>query len=252
MSLINNALKRISESAAKNTDKPLNYAQPVYRFGQRQKSAKRYIILGIILSAMALVLIFIYFWKNPEKTPSLFAFLIKTNKPAITSTNTAKINAYEIARTKIVSVAKNQSNNLYEATGKIAENKTNAAIASPPKSDSKTTEKAKEQQTAGSDAASTVISNGTTTAQNSSAPSESEKLLAKLLPEEKVSKPKVIPTTFPELKLNGIFYQKTKPSAIINGKTVFIGDEINGVKVISIEPDTVTVQFYDETRILKM
>jgi hypothetical protein len=38
-----------------------------------------------------------------------------------------------------------------------------------------------------------------------------------------------------KLKLQGIFYRGVKSSAIINGQTVFLGDEIEGAKVVAIQ-----------------
>ncbi len=60
------------------------------------------------------------------------------------------------------------------------------------------------------------------------------------------------PPQFPELRLNGIFYRPAKPSAIINGKLVFPGDDIEGVKIISIERNSVTVEFGDQKKVLRM
>lgn len=56
---------------------------------------------------------------------------------------------------------------------------------------------------------------------------------------------------FPALRLTGIFYQTTRPSAIINGRPVFIGDEIEGVKIISIERNSVSVKFGEEVKVLR-
>lgn len=252
MSLINNALKRVSESGSKNSSKPLNYAQPIFRSNFHKRPTKLYILLGVILSGLALALIFIYLKKNPEKIPSSLAFLIKTNESV--PTNTAKINAYEFSRTTIVAVAKMQSNNLREATENIPPNKTNVLASESSKSTTLTDAQKKEKQTTNLENKSNITSSSADIAK--AAPSiESNK--SELKPSiktepEKTIKPRIIPTKFPDLKLNGIFYQKTKPSAIINGKTVYIGEEINGVKVISIEPESVTVQFEDEKRILKM
>jgi len=46
-----------------------------------------------------------------------------------------------------------------------------------------------------------------------------------------------------ELKLMGIFFNKTNPHALINGKTVAPGDSINGIRVATIESDRVTVEW---------
>jgi len=58
--------------------------------------------------------------------------------------------------------------------------------------------------------------------------------------------------SFPELKLQGVFYRPSNPSAFINGKTVGRGDKIEGARVIAIEKNTVTVEWNGERRVLTM
>jgi hypothetical protein len=53
-------------------------------------------------------------------------------------------------------------------------------------------------------------------------------------------------------KLQGIFYSATNPSAIINGKSVKVGDEVEGLKVLAITRQSVRVQTGAETRELTM
>ncbi|HSH95593.1 MAG TPA: general secretion pathway protein GspB [Roseimicrobium sp.] len=57
---------------------------------------------------------------------------------------------------------------------------------------------------------------------------------------------------FPNLKLQGIFYRLSKPSAIINGKTLFAGDFIDGVKVVKIERQHVVLDFKGEQKVLNL
>jgi hypothetical protein len=45
------------------------------------------------------------------------------------------------------------------------------------------------------------------------------------------------------LKVTGIFFRKNNPLALINAKTVGIGDEIDGIRVTKIESDRVTVEW---------
>jgi cytoskeletal protein RodZ len=55
---------------------------------------------------------------------------------------------------------------------------------------------------------------------------------------------------FPELKLQGIFYRLRNPSVMINNQTLYKGDDIAGAKVIEIERQDVTVEFNGEKRVL--
>ena len=56
---------------------------------------------------------------------------------------------------------------------------------------------------------------------------------------------------FPALQLQGIFYRPSKPSAVINGRTLGVGDQLGGVKILAIEPQAVKVEFNGETRTLQ-
>ena len=47
---------------------------------------------------------------------------------------------------------------------------------------------------------------------------------------------------FPFLNVKGIFYSKTRPSAFVNNKTYFVGDRVEGAKIVSIEPDSIVVE----------
>jgi hypothetical protein len=53
------------------------------------------------------------------------------------------------------------------------------------------------------------------------------------------------------LKLQGIFYS-ANPSAIINGKSMKVGDEAGGLKVLAITKESVRVQLGSEARELTM
>src|SRR5215471_15193374 len=56
----------------------------------------------------------------------------------------------------------------------------------------------------------------------------------------------------PAFRLNGIFYVASKPSAVVNGKTVFVGEQVNGAKVVSISRDSVTLDMNGELKIVSV
>ena len=65
--------------------------------------------------------------------------------------------------------------------------------------------------------------------------------------------PPVVPATVAwpaDLKLQGIFYSKTSPHALVSGKTVAVGDEINGIHIVKIEPNAVTIEWKGQTKTL--
>jgi len=60
------------------------------------------------------------------------------------------------------------------------------------------------------------------------------------------------PVRFPQLRLQSIFYRPSNPSVMINGRTLFVEDEIQGVKVAAIEPSSVTLVLSGQTNVLTL
>lgn len=60
------------------------------------------------------------------------------------------------------------------------------------------------------------------------------------------------PAGFPKLKLQGVYYRSGDSTALINGKNVAEGDEIEGVTVAKIDKQSVELQFQGETRVLRI
>lgn len=57
---------------------------------------------------------------------------------------------------------------------------------------------------------------------------------------------------FDGIRVQGIFYETVNPVAIINGKTVGVGDRLNGVKVVNIDQSSVTLAQDGEQRVFKL
>jgi hypothetical protein len=71
----------------------------------------------------------------------------------------------------------------------------------------------------------------------SSAKSSSEESASKNTPRNMM---RIKRSTMP-LKLQGIIYKRSNPSAIINGKPVFVGEDVSGAKVVAITTGAVTL-----------
>lgn len=56
----------------------------------------------------------------------------------------------------------------------------------------------------------------------------------------------------PTFKLQGIFFRPSNPSAVVNTKTVFVGDFINDAKVTSIDRQSVTLVYEGQTKVLTL
>jgi hypothetical protein len=60
------------------------------------------------------------------------------------------------------------------------------------------------------------------------------------------------PSPVADLKLRSIIYREDKPAAVINGDMLYIGDEILGARVVSIDRHSVTVERKGETNELRL
>jgi hypothetical protein len=54
----------------------------------------------------------------------------------------------------------------------------------------------------------------------------------------------------PDLKLQGIFYRMGNPSVLINGRTLGIGDSIEGVRIFKIERQSIIVEYAGQRRVI--
>ena len=56
----------------------------------------------------------------------------------------------------------------------------------------------------------------------------------------------------PPLRLQGIFYRPSRPSAVVNSQTVYIGDSVGGGTVKAIGRESVTLVVHGETKVLTL
>jgi hypothetical protein len=66
------------------------------------------------------------------------------------------------------------------------------------------------------------------------------------------SEPEVVEPPKPEFKLQGIFFNPARPSAVVNDRTVYVGDRISGLQVRAITPDAVVLTSASETNLLSL
>jgi hypothetical protein len=60
------------------------------------------------------------------------------------------------------------------------------------------------------------------------------------------------PVLFPQLKIQGIFYNTSKPSALINGRLVMLGETFGSVKIVEIDRRSVTVELQGERKVYSL
>ena len=57
---------------------------------------------------------------------------------------------------------------------------------------------------------------------------------------------------FPSLKLQGIFFRAVNPAVMISSKTLYVGDKIERAKVVAIDRESVSLEWYGETNVLTL
>jgi hypothetical protein len=60
------------------------------------------------------------------------------------------------------------------------------------------------------------------------------------VPSSPVVKPIAVP---PEIRLTGVIWDAKTPTAVINGKVVTVGEEVNGATIVAIDLDAVRVRY---------
>ena len=60
------------------------------------------------------------------------------------------------------------------------------------------------------------------------------------------------PASFPPLKLKAILFNGSRSSALINGESFRMGDEVQGVSITEINPNSVAVEFHGQKKLIKL
>lgn len=89
-----------------------------------------------------------------------------------------------------------------------------------------------------------------TAAQATPAPAPNPLPARQAQPVAPAAAPEPVSTTFPVLTLQGIYFKPSNPSAVINSRTVRVGDRIASAKVLAIDRHEVTVQWNQEVRVI--
>lgn len=222
MSLINDALKRASETTKKQTgDPPPSVTLKPVDYAVRPNPAFRILVVLMLLTAVAFAAWFLSKWQEhsaasmrlhivtnsapPSAVPANPASPQLTDKPSIrVSTNFVTRGDLKIASTPPAGRAGPEPENLGRATP-----------ASPPKTEPSGTE-------------TNVIA-----------------------PEGASTTPEAT-NSFPTLKLQSIVYRLSKPAVVINGEMLYTGDTIKEARIVKIERLAVTVEWRGQTNTLSL
>jgi hypothetical protein len=245
MSLINDALKRVKaaqQQAAPSASvgpqlKPVEPPAPAVRQGVN-------LLLPGALAVVALLgLLLVWFVRN--KTPSVADTPVRAQMTsAAVPVVSATASSTPVSPTRPVSTSRDSAAPsrapVEEATRrpaaeaqKVSETTNNSGAAQGGSIESKPG--GSQVALASSETNASSLSNGSSTAitaTNAIAQTEA---------------PKLAP-----LKLQGITYDRRRPSAVISGRTVFVGDRLRDMRVVSIQADSATLVGQGRTNVLSL
>lgn len=258
MSLINDALKRARQGQAKTppespADPPL---QPVENPEPERKNS-------VIVVAGAVVLLlagswFLWQWLNPPPPVPVQAAAAKppaTNqadaaKSSIASNLTkpfqavAKLDAaiQQARQTEAATPAPTQPTASSSTPVPAPAPNTTSAPTAPTRAAPPPTSPASPDIAAPAKSAEAVAS-----ANDRKTPTRDESAPTQPPANEPPAQPISRNVTFPPLKLGGIYFRMSKPSVLINNRTLFLGDTVDGARVVAIERHSVKLEFKGAT-----
>ncbi len=247
MSLINDALKRASQSSKHNPHNrggdPVSPLQAVV--GGRPK---RFQINFAVLAVPALVLLVL--------GGSTWGFLSWRGKPKaaqkepVPSKQAEKSGTAPSAATQPprASTATNQTTHTEPAQA-VAQTPRSTEAPSPSKPP-KAAPSTKPQTAPPAQTASAKTQKPATADPVQSAPTP-RAAPPKVAPDPKPSTP-AVEKAFPPVKLQGIAFRIKNPSVLLNGKVLELGDELDGLTVKKIERSSVTLEFGGQTKVFPL
>jgi len=225
MSLINDALKRIGQKQTPAEPPPTTGLKPVEEGGGGAGGPVK--VLVVVLAVAALGVGGWFTWKalHPPKPKSLAA-------------------AQPGKKTGVVERAKRPARpkgtgELAKVTGQVQSNLPPVAPSNPP-------------APAVAAPAPTPPAEAATPAQPTVAPAAEPAPVAKAEPTVAAPATPPAPVVWPKLDLQGVFFHPKSPSARINGTNLYVGGEIEGVRVVEIQRQSVSVQLGGETNVLTL
>lgn len=227
MSLINDALKRARQ--AQSQQAPPTVAAPALQPVETIPYARKGLGVGLPLGLTLLALVgLLLVWELSKRgsppgriTASIQAPVAATESPTVSRSGSAVEKVPPVVR-RAPAVVSTPSSKLASAT-------TTAAPA--------------------------VVSQGNASNVSSTGPATTVKsnpvpaLAANPAPAGITAQPAPIPAPAP-LKLQGVVYNPRRPSAVINGRTLFVGDRFRGFRVLAIRPTSAVLVGAGRTNVL--
>ncbi|MHB8521089.1 MAG: hypothetical protein ACYDH9_10065 [Limisphaerales bacterium] len=218
MSLINDALKRASQSQKERAQTTPPPASPPLQPVEHAPPAgpPRYLVPVLVVLVLGLSGWAFWKWSEVGQSPAL------ATSSKLASTTPGRMEAASPATHRLNSSTEIQVN----TNPVVRPSPPPAAVTPPPSTPIQTAPTA-----VATPAPAPVPDTNTATAAAETAPAK---------------------RSFPELKLQGIFYRLRNPSVMINNLTLYKGDAVEGARVLAIEREGVTVEFDGQKKRLLM
>ena len=227
MSLINDALKRAKQAQKKEASAPAAPETPLQPVENNPvPRSTSWIVPAVAVVIAGVAVWFFVKWWNGSREPTQFA----TAPSSVTNRTVAgqMIRALSTASNVVQSV----TNLRADAEAAFGTNKLSAPVPVP----TAPTGAIVETNTVPVPSVEKIPAAAPALAPATNLGSSSSHSIAAAEPATNgVSQPAQVRTASPSpLQLQGIFYRLSKPSALINNRTLFVGDEIEGSRVIAI------------------
>ncbi|HIG31101.1 MAG TPA: hypothetical protein EYQ50_26180 [Verrucomicrobiales bacterium] len=220
MSLINDALKRAGRAPRKELPKSyVETGSPSSGTSTGSGKSPWVLVGGMILGAVILLAAAFFIWMSQ-----------KGDSVPLADSGNETLAKTQISGSATDSDASTASNPVVPSEQQVV------ALPEDPVSDE--TETVNLSETGGAEI-SQMATSSSLSGIESNAPKVASPVIGGEMISEKVESPSVpVPAAetvdWPKLKLSGIFFRANNPSILVNGRTLFVGDEVEGVQVVAI------------------
>ena len=261
MSLINDALKRASQTQKQSpSDRGVMSGSPLQPVigGRQRKKAFNPLLIVIPLVLLAGGGAAGWFFLSKRDKPSNATVPTASPAPAQNQATATSNGAADPKSSQPVTKVTQEPKSAPTAPSKQSE--TTKTV--PPKVDLATSKKTETSSplvtskppTPSSTKPAQSAATGTTTKETPTSAAKTEVAAAKEVAKPAATKPasSAAAKPFPPVKLQGIVYRLKNPSVLLNGKTLFLGEELDGVTVKKIERTSVTLEFSGQEQIFHL
>jgi len=243
MSLINDALKRARRTPKPPANETSGEAplQPVESSEANSKSGRSLLPLLGVVALLVAGWFFWQWWTGSDQSPQQAA----SSRPTT--------NRFVAA----VQAASNVVNAISNRTASAMSEITNVMVAAAPETNAPPTTNRPPAIAAVTNAAAVIVQNATGTNESAGAAASPAAQAPSVATNINVAITSPVPTpprnvNFAPMQLQAIYFRISKPSVLINNRTLYVGDEIEGARVVAIERHNVRLEMSGRTKELTL